>query len=338
MSRYDSIIKKVEELPQVEELVDKESEPMILATSLKKGLMIDPLMGEHPIARTARRLPKGVEREDSITVEYDFYCKKELYTRKLLTTYLPLFEENKTKGEDALYCPPTPYIYDMLPAIYELWKEQGFQRLIKIPSVNYLCKRIGHGRWDIANFNLLGLVSLCLTSGNMWDRDGEKSLCSFDRLIPFKGLYILREKGTPKYKNEIYIKTDYDFGMYVKRNLALLDSTPESVFRLPKAIDKRMMVYMDRQMIIHGVNEYEQRITSVRDKKLEAFRKVFFLPEDNRKMMNELNKIYDNLETVGFLKKMKEKDRFEKRSTGLWMRFERAIPHDYKSKRKGRKK
>jgi len=71
-----------------------------------------------------------------------------------------------------------------------------------------------------------------------------------------------------------------------------------------------------------------------RVKKLEAFRKVFFLPEDNRKMMNELNKIYDNLETVGFLKKIKEKDRFEKRNTGLWMRFERAIPHDYSKKRK----
>ena len=51
-------------------------------------------------------------------------------------------------------------------------------------------------------------------------------------------------------------------------------------------------------------------------------------------MKCELNKIYDNLETVGFLKKIKEKDRFKKKSTGLWMRFEKAVPHVYKPKKR----
>ena len=120
--------------------------------------------------------------------------------------------------------------------------------------------RIGHGRWDICYKNILSLGTIVLSCNNAWDRGRE--LIHFESMMPFKGISVFSSADQPKYKHEFFITVDYDFCEYVRRNLAEI-SPPETIHRLKNALDKRIMMFLDRQMTIYKKDAQDRMLDTI---------------------------------------------------------------------------
>lgn len=303
----------------------------------KEGLAVDPFIIETPIARTELRLQRGVNRWDKIKVNYSIFTKdtdgkRHELKKKLVTSF------NDKDFSDAGYSKvvhgrrtsvincPTPYIYTVLPAVFKLWKEQGFGDHIFIPSTAFLIDKImgGRGDWLITFENLLALKTIILSATNVYDVEGENESVSFSDMFLFKEIKVTRVRGSKakeNYNKPFVLFPNPDFTKRVRDNLINLDYCPDLIFKLKTPDEKRLMMYIDKRM---GLDNRAEELLILNSRPgTEGFRQNFLLPKDDDLMLAKLHKIYDTFIERKFLKKIGKGNRIVRKRAGLYMRFER---------------